>query len=130
VIRPTAKALSETLAWSHADEVPLVDLAPGVSTRSLWWDERGRHAVVVELAPDAHLSRAATEEAPLALYVISGAIEIDGRHFRPGAFVYSPARRGGQLRTRAGAVLFAVKFDSGSSALSWEACAPPIQRTH
>ena len=123
---PAAKPLSETLAWSYTDDVPAVTVAPGVSARSLWWDETGRHAVVVALAPASTLTRSTAHDVQLALYVIRGSVLIDDRHYGQGAFIYCPAGREGSMASDDGALLVVLKLGGGRSPLSREACSAPF----
>ena len=123
-----AKPLSETLAWSYAHDVPSVPVAPGVSARSLWRDETGRHAVLVEIAPSASLSRSAADDVQLAIYLINGGIVIDDRYYGQGAFVYCPGGRAASMSSHEGALLVIVKLGGGASPFSWQTCAPRIKR--
>jgi hypothetical protein len=125
----TARPLSETLAWSYADDVPPVSVAPGVAARSLWRDELGRHAVVVEILPGAILQRSTADDAQIATFVMSGEVTLDGRRHGQGAFVYCPAGREATLSSDDGALLIVMKFSGGDlSPLSWKACSPPVSR--
>jgi anti-sigma factor ChrR (cupin superfamily) len=94
-------------------EIPAVQIFPGIRKRNLWKGRDGARALIVEIDPGAKFGQLDVHApGPEEVYVVSGVFN-DGVHdYSAGTFIHNPAGSAHLPQSKEGCVLF-VFFPQG-----------------
>jgi anti-sigma factor ChrR (cupin superfamily) len=88
-------------------DVPAEEVFPGVFRRTLWNDETGAKALIVELRPHAKFPELDVHEpGPEEVFVISGVFNDGEREHSAGSFIHHPAGTSHVPQSAHGCTLF------------------------
>jgi anti-sigma factor ChrR (cupin superfamily) len=95
------------ISWAHERDAPVKELFKGIRRRAIWNDEKGAHALVLEIDPgccweglDLH------EPGPEEVYVVSGVFNDGVRDYPAGTFIHNPAGSSHVPQSETGCILF------------------------
>ena len=103
----------EGVVAARWQDVPAVEIFPGVRKRTLWQDPSGAKALMLEIDPGASFTELDVHQpGPEEVFVVEGVFN-DGVHDHPaGSFIHHPTGSAHVPQSKDGCVLF-VFFPEG-----------------
>ena len=98
---------TEEITWVSTKDVPAEERAEGIRVRTLWKNESGMKAQVVEIDAGCRWSGTDVHEpGPEEVYVVSGVFNDGVRDYPAGTFIHNPVGSSHVPQSETGCTLF------------------------